>query len=365
MDLLPLILRIVICLVFIAVYALVAVYAERKVSAFIQNRLGPMETGPLGLFQTAADILKLLLKEGIIPKDADKILFVAAPIVIFVSVFAGLAAIPFGPDNTGALLNVGLLFIMAIVSVDVIGLLMAGWGSNNKYALLGALRSVSQILSYEIPAGITLLAAVMMYGTLNLHEISLAQGTYSPEPVLFLGIWDVTSIGGVVSWAIFRYPHLIVAYLIYFIASLAECNRAPFDIPEAESELVSGFHLEYSGFRFAIIFLAEYANMFLVGLLAALVFLGGWNTPLPNLGSFALADWTSGEPGTFAGAAWGTLWILLKAFAAVLAHMWIRWTLPRLRVDQLLKMSWKVLTPLAFLLFMISGIVKLLEVYQG
>ncbi|MEM7036831.1 MAG: complex I subunit 1 family protein [Bacteroidota bacterium] len=379
MDLAPEILQIGILLIFVALYALGAVYAERKVSAFIQDRLGPMEVGPRGLFQTIADIVKLLIKENIVPAAADKRLFLLAPIVIFVSIFAGFAVIPVGPGFLGAALNVGLLYLMAIVSIDVIGLLMAGWGSNNKYAYLGSLRSVSQIISYEIPAGLALLTAIMMFGTLNLGELSAAQGLQSTDPVYFLGIWDVSEIGGVLSWAVFRYPHLLIAWLIYFIASLAECNRAPFDLPEAESELVSGFHVEYSGFRFAVIFLAEYANMFLVGLLAAIVFLGGWNTPLPNLialepgqaelmstgelfSNLQFGHLTSGISAT-GMAIWGAFWVLGKAFFAVFVQMWIRWTLPRVRVDQLLKISWKVMTPIAFGLFVISGIWKLLEVY--
>lgn len=366
---------------FIALYALGAVYAERKVSAWVQDRLGPREVGPWGLFQTLADIIKLLTKEHIVPTAADKRLFLLAPIIIFASVFAGFAVIPLGPGAMGAALNVGLLYVMAIVSIDVIGLLMAGWGSNNKYALLGALRSVAQIISYEIPAGIALLAAIMMYGTLNLQELTLAQGMHAAEPVYFLGIWDITAVGGLPAWAIFAYPHLLIAFLVYFIASLAECNRAPFDLPEAESELVSGFHVEYSGFRFAVIFLAEYANMFLVSLLAAVVFLGGWNTILPNLGSLpADADptalgfgelfsnlqfgtLTSGLPGTWAFVLWGAFWVLAKAFFLIFVQMWIRWTLPRVRVDQLTKLSWKILTPVAFGLVVISGIWKLLEVY--
>lgn len=381
MSIAPEILQVAIFLGFMAAYALAAVYAERKVSAFIQDRLGPMETGPMGLFQTAADILKLVLKENIVPTAADKKLFLLAPIVIFASVFAGFAVIPVGPGILGAALNVGLLYLIAIVSIDVIGLLMAGWASNNKYAYLGSLRSVSQIISYEIPAGVTLLAAVMMFGTLNLQELSYAQGIHSADPVYLFGIWDVTEYGGVLSWSIFRYPHLLIGFVVYFIAALAECNRAPFDLPEAESELVSGFHTEYSGARFALIFLAEYGNMFLVGLLASIVFLGGWNSPLPNFGGLEGVDpaslsigelfknlqfgyLTSGTVGSTAFAIWGAFWILAKALFLVFVQMWIRWTLPRVRVDQLLKISWKALTPIAFLLFVISGVWKLLEVYN-
>lgn len=379
MALAPQILHLGIFIAFIAVYALGAVYAERKISAFIQDRLGPMEVGPRGLFQTVADILKLLLKENITPTAADKWLFLIAPVIIFASVFAGFAVIPMGAGWMHAGLNVGLLYLLAVVSIDVIGLLMAGWASNNKYAFLGAIRSVSQIVSYEIPAGIALLAAIMMLGSLNLATISELQGLHASSPVYFLGIWDVTEIGGILSWSIFRYPHLIIAFVVYFIATLAECNRAPFDLPEAESELVSGFHVEYSGFRFAVIFLAEYANMFLVSLLAAIVFLGGWASPLPNLGAFSLTEveamstgelfsnlqfghLTSGVSAT-AQAIWGAVWLIIKAFALIYVQMWIRWTLPRVRVDQLLKLSWKILTPIAFALVLISGIWKLAEVY--
>jgi NADH-quinone oxidoreductase subunit H len=378
LELAPDILLVALSLGFVALYALGAVYAERKVAGFVQDRLGPMEVGPRGLLQTIADILKLLLKENITPTAADKRLFALAPIVIFASIFAGLAVIPIGPGILGAALNVGLLYALAIVSIDVIGLLMAGWGSNNKYAFLGAIRSVSQIISYEIPAAIALLAAVSMYGSLNLSTISIAQGLGATSKVYFLGFVDVTQIGGMLSWGVIRYPHLLLAWLIYFIATLAECNRSPFDLPEAESELVSGFHVEYSGFRFAVIFLAEYANMFLVGLIGAVVFWGGWATPLPNLMALApgeAAGMSVGQlfshlqfghlttgTGASAMAIWGAFWILAKAFFTIFIMMWIRWTLPRVRVDQLLKLSWKVLTPIAFALFAISAVWKLLEV---
>ena len=378
MELAPEILLVGLSLGFVALYALGAVYAERKVSAYIQDRLGPMEVGPRGLLQTVADILKLLLKENISPTAADKKLFALAPIVIFASVFAGFAVIPVGPGILGAALNVGLLYAMAIVSIDVIGLLMAGWGSNNKYAFLGAMRAVSQIISYEIPAAIALLAAIAMYGSLNLGTISIAQGLGAPTNVYFLGWLDVTQLGGILSWGIVRYPHLLLAWVIYFVAALAECNRAPFDLAEAESELVSGFHVEYSGFRFAVLFLAEYANMFLVGLIGAVVFWGGWASPLPNLMLLApgeAAGMSVGQLfshlqfghlttglGTTSMAIWGAFWIMSKAFVSVFLMMWIRWTLPRVRVDQLLKLSWKVMTPLAFALLAISAVWKLLEV---
>lgn len=381
MDLLPIILQISLLFLFLALYALGAVFAERKVSAFIQDRIGPVEVGPKGLLQTVADIVKLLTKENIVPQASDKILFLFAPILVFVSVFAGFAVIPFGPGVLGASLNIGLIYVLGIVSIDVIGILMAGWSSNNKYALLGALRSVAQIISYEIPASLALLAGVMMLGSLDLMVINLQQGIFSPETVYFGGFWDVSDLGGILSWSIFRYPHLLIAFVVYFIAALAECNRAPFDLPEAESELVSGFHTEYSGFRFAILFLAEYANMFLVCILASIVFLGGWNSPIPNFtvldagidpaslsfgelfGKLQFGFLTSGIPGTIGFSLWGAFWVLAKSFALVFVMMWVRWTVPRVRVDQLMRISWKVLTPIAMALFFISGIWKLLEVY--
>ena len=338
--------------VFTALFTLFAVYSERKISAFIQDRLGPMEVGKYGSLQAFADILKMLQKEFIIPKAADKVLFVSAPIIIFVSVYLGFAALPWAPGLIPASLNLGIFYIFAILSIETLGILMAGWGSNNKYALLGSMRSVAQMVSYEIPAGISLLSVVMISQTLNLQEITVKQGILSLESVKFLGIWEVKAIGGFLAWNIFQAPHLILAYFIYFIASLAECNRAPFDIPEAESELVGGFHIEYSGLRFAFIFLAEYSMMFLVGMIGVVLFLGGWNSPLPNINELPLASWTT-------GMGWGIFWVLLKTLAVVAAQIWIRWTLPRFRVDQLMSFCWKVLTPLAFLCMLISGIWRL------
>jgi NADH-quinone oxidoreductase subunit H len=260
--------------------------------------------------------------------------------------------LPWAPGLIPASLNLGIFYIFAILSIETLGILMAGWGSNNKYALLGSMRSVAQMVSYEIPAGISLLSVVMISQTLNLQEITVKQGILSLESVKFLGIWEVKAIGGFLAWNIFQAPHLILAYFIYFIASLAECNRAPFDIPEAESELVGGFHIEYSGLRFAFIFLAEYSMMFLVGMIGVVLFLGGWNSPLPNINELPLASWTT-------GMGWGIFWVLLKTLSVVAVQIWIRWTLPRFRVDQLMSFCWKVLTPLAFLCMLISGIWRL------
>ena len=337
---------------FSALFALFGVYAERKVSAFIQDRLGPTETGKFGSLQTFADILKMLQKELIIPAAADKLLFILAPAIIFIAVYLGFAALPWAPGLVPSKLNLGLYYIFAIISIETLGILMAGWGSNNKYSILGAMRSAAQIISYEIPAGFALIAVVMIAQTLNLQDIALQQGILSPEKIKFAGFWDVSSIGGIFSWNILRAPHLLIAFVIYFIASLAESNRAPFDIPEAESELVAGFHTEYTGLRFALVFLAEYSMMFLVSMVGVILFLGAWNTPLPNIGAAHLANWTT-------GAAWGILWIMVKTLALVGIQMWIRWTLPRFRVDQLMNLCWKVLTPLAFACMLISGVWRL------
>ena len=339
---------------FIAVFALYGgVYGERKVSAFIQDRLGPMETGKYGLLQTVADILKLIQKETIYPTVIDRVLFSAAPVIIFVAVFLGFVAMPWAPDLVPMSSNIGVFYVFAIVSVEALGILMAGWGSNNKYSLLGAVRSVAQIISYEIPIGFAIISAVMLAQSLDLQVIAANQGILTATEIKFFGIWDVSQIGGILAWNIFQAPHLIIAFIIYFIASLAECNRAPFDIHEAESELVAGFHTEYSGVKFAFIFLAEYAMMFLVSMLGATLFLGAWNTPLSNIGDLKLAEYTT-------GMFWGIFWILSKSLLLVAVQMWVRWTLPRFRVDQLMNFCWKILIPVSFACLVISGLWRLL-----
>lgn len=300
-------------LLFLIVFALMAVYAERKISAVIQNRMGPVETGPFGLFQTTADILKLIQKEDIVPKAADKILFVVAPILVFVGTYSALAALPWSDGFVGADLNVGIFYILAISSLVVAGLLMAGWGSNNKWSLYGAVRSTAQIVSYEIPAGLAVLTAVVAVGSLNMTTIVADQTGW-----WFGHFWSS--------------PFLFVAFIIYLIASLAEVNRTPFDLPEAESELVAGYHTEYSGMKFAMFFLAEYGNMFIVSGIATALFLGGWLTP-----------W-----GTNPGPVWGIFWMITKSLFFVFLQIWLRWTLPRFRVDQLMYLCWKVLIPISF-----------------
>jgi NADH-quinone oxidoreductase subunit H len=355
---------IIFLLPFLVIYAILAIYAERKISAFIQDRLGPMEVGYYGIGQTVADLLKLLQKEDIIPARAQRGLFKIAPIVIFVSVFAGFSVLPLGPSWSGAAISSGLFFLIAIISLDVIGIIVAGWSSNNKYSVLGTMRSAAQLISYEVPLGLAVLSVCIFSQTLDLQEISYQQGILSKDPQYFLDIpsWgiQVNTIGGFFAWNIFRMPLLFFTWVIFFIASLAECNRAPFDLPEAESELVAGFHTEYSGFRFAVIMLAEYAMMLLVSILGTVLFFGSWNTPLPDIGSVTLASWTTGTPGTIASFLWGIFWLMGKSLFFVAAQMWIRWTYPRMRIDQLMTLSWKYLTPIGLFFIVVFAFWKII-----
>jgi NADH-quinone oxidoreductase subunit H len=355
---------IIFLLPFLLAYAVLAIYAERKISAFIQDRLGPMEVGYYGIGQTVADLLKLLQKEDIIPAKAQQGLFKIAPLVIFVSVFAGFSVLPLSPSWSGAAVSSGLFFLLAIISLDVIGIILAGWSSNNKYSVLGTMRSAAQLISYEVPLGLAVISVCIFAQTLDLQEISYQQGILSTQPQYLFNIpsLDITvnDTGGFLAWNIFRMPLLFFTWVIFFIASLAECNRAPFDLPEAESELVAGFHTEYSGFRFAVIMLGEYAMMLLVSILGAVLFFGSWNTPLPNLGSLELASWTTGQPGTVASTLWGIFWLMSKSLLFVSFQIWIRWTYPRLRVDQLMSLSWKYLTPIALLFIIVFAFWKII-----
>ncbi len=355
---------IIFLLPFIVIYAILAIYAERKISAFIQDRLGPMEVGYYGIGQTVADLLKLLQKEDIVPAKSEKALFKIAPIVIFVSVFAGFSVIPLGPGWTGAGLSSGLFFLVAVISLDVIGIMIAGWSSNNKYSMLGSMRSAAQLISYEVPLGLAVLSVCIFSETLDLQQISYQQGILSPDPQYLFNLpaWNirVDETGGFIAWNVFRMPLLFFTWVIFFIASLAECNRAPFDLPEAESELVAGFHTEYSGFRFAVVMLGEYAMMLLVSILGAVLFFGSWNTPLPDMGTVTLASWTTGQPGTLGATLWGIFWLVSKSLFFVAVQIWIRWTYPRLRIDQLMALSWKYLTPIALFLIIVFAFWKIL-----
>ena len=355
---------IIFLLPFLVIYAILAIYAERKISAFIQDRLGPMEVGYYGIGQTVADLLKLLQKEDIVPTNADKGLFKMAPVVIFVAVFAGFSVLPLSPSWSGAALSSGVFFLVAIISLDVIGIILAGWSSNNKYSMLGTMRSAAQLISYEVPLGLSVVSVCIFCQTLDLQEISYQQGILSAQPQYLFDIpaWNirVDQTGGFIAWNIFRMPLLFFTWVIFFIASLAECNRAPFDLPEAESELVAGYHTEYSGFRFAVIMLGEYAMMLLVSILGVVLFFGSWNTPLPDIGSLSLASWTTGQPGTITSGLWGIFWLMSKSLFFVAVQMWVRWTYPRLRVDQLMALSWKYLTPAALFLIVVFAFWKII-----
>jgi NADH-quinone oxidoreductase subunit H len=339
---------------FIVVYLVVVVYAERKISAFMQDRLGPMEVGYYGLLQTIADLLKLLQKEDIVPKGANRILFKVAPIIIFIAVFLGFSVVPLSATWPGAAVGPGVLFLLAIISLDVLGILIAGWSSANKYSTLGSFRSVAQIISYEVPLVLCVLCVAMFSQSLDLQEISVRQGEHSPSMKYFFGTslaW-ATEMGGFLAWNIFQMPVLIPAWVIFFIATLAESNRAPFDLPEAESEIVAGFHTEYSGFRWAILMLAEYGMMLLLSMLGVVLFFGSWNTPLLNIGT-----WNAGEMTT--GPVWGVFWIISKTLFFTVIQIWVRWTYPRVRIDQLMNIGWKYLTPASIILIIMTGLWKL------
>ncbi|MFQ6616788.1 MAG: NADH-quinone oxidoreductase subunit NuoH [Fidelibacterota bacterium] len=322
---------------FLAVNALAAVYVERKVSAFMQDRLGPMgqgvglHAGKWGILQTVADAIKLVIKEDIIPASADRKLFILAPFLLFLGAFLAYAALPFNQHLVAADFNIGIFYIVAMGSIGVVGIILAGYSSNNKWSLYGAMRSAAQIISYEIPVALSLLTVIMLVGSLKMQDIIAAQGGVR---------W-----GFLPNWFVFHNPFTFIAFFVLFISGVAEVNRTPFDIPEAESELVAGFHTEYSGMRWAIFFLSEYANMFLVAAVSAVVFLGGWQSLIP---------------GVFDGPLWGLFWFLSKAILLIFVMMWFRWTFPRLRVDQLMAMCWKYFIPLAFLNILGVGLWDLL-----
>lgn len=323
---------------YITVFSLLAVYAERKISAFMQSRLGPTEVGPYGLLQTLADGVKLLGKEDIIPKDSDKALFIIGPIFVFTGVFISYVCLPFGRDLIAADLNIGLIFLAAVASVEVIGILMAGWASNNKWALFGTMRLITQLVSYEIPIGIAFVTIIAISGSFSLQDVTHAQEGW---------IWN---------WFLFRNPFLFVGFFVYYVASLAETKRAPFDLPEAESELVAGFHTEYSGMRFSIFFLAEYAAMYVVGALAAVLFLGGWYTGIGPVDGWMMAaeGW-----GRVAANLIGFGAITFKSWFLVAVMMWLRWTLPRIRLDQVMYVCLKVLLPFSFVILILSTLWEL------
>ena len=310
----------------ISVLAMFLIWLERKVAAHIQDRLGPMRVGGWhGWAQSIADGIKLLLKEDIIPAMADRPLFILAPFIAFTVAFMSFIVLPFSQYIIVSDLNIGILYVYGLSTITVVAIIIAGWASNNKWSLLGAVRSAAQLVSYEIPVGLSLLAGVIMAGSLSTVEISMQQS------------------GGVWNWYIWRCgPFSIIAAILLYVGALAETNRTPFDLAEAESELVSGYHTEYSGFRFSLFFLAEYTNMFIASALVVILFLGGFTGLVP----------LSFVPDVLAGP----FWFLLKTLFLVFVMMWIRWTLPRLRVDQLMTTCWKYLIPMALVNLGIIGL---------
>ncbi len=305
-------------------------YAERKIIGYMQVRIGPNRVGPRGWLQPIADAVKLMFKEIVIPSGADKKLFLMAPVLAMAPALAAWAVVPFNYEMVLADINASLLYILAITSMGVYGVIIAGWASNSKYSFLGAMRSAAQIVSYEIAMGFALVGVLMAAGSLNLGEIVRAQE------------------GGVWQW---YWLPLLPLFVVYFIAGVAETNRAPFDVAEGESEIVAGFHVEYSGMAFAVFFLAEYANMILVSALASLLFLGGWLSPfqgIPGVGETFL-----GEP--------SILWLIVKTGFFLFLYLWFRATFPRYRYDQIMRLGWKVFIPITIVWILVVGVAIMAE----
>lgn len=299
--------------------------AERKIISYMQRRIGPNRVGFRGILQPIADVVKLLTKEIIMPSKANNYLFVIAPMLAIMPALAAWAVIPFMKNWVIADINAGILYLFAMTSLGVYGILVGGWASNSKYALLGALRSAAQVVSYEIALGFALVGVILASGTMNLSELVLKQN------------------GGLWHW---YFIPLFPLFLVYWIASVAETNRAPFDVAEGESEIVAGFHVEYSGMAFAIFFLAEYANMILVSAVASILFLGGWLSPFQNIP--VLDEWFSGVP--------GIAWFLLKMSGFIFLYFWLRATFPRYRYDQIMHLGWKVLIPVTLVWLVVVAI---------
>lgn len=322
----------IVVLLFYALIGLYLVYAERKICARMQNRLGPNRVGPLGLFQTIADLIKLLLKELIFIRNADSLLFNIAPFIVIVASIMAIGSIPFAKGLQPVDLNIGILYILAISSLGVIGILIAGWSSNNKYSVIGAMRSGAQVISYELSLGLALLCMITYAGSMQLSQIIESQKD---------GWWIFK--GHVPAW---------IAFVVYLIAGTAETNRGPFDLAEAESELTAGFHTEYSGIKFAFFFLAEYMNMFIIASIATTVFLGGW-LPL-HLYHF-----------TFFNNAMDfippVIWFFGKTAFVIYIMMWFKWSFPRLRIDQLLALEWKYLLPINMINLLLISFLTLMQ----
>lgn len=295
-------------------------YVERKVIGFMQNRVGPNRVGPRGLFQPFADVIKLLFKEVILPTNANKILFVIAPFITLVTAFGAWAVVPLNSKYSIANVDASLLYVLALTSLGVYGIILAGWATNSKYAFLGAMRSAAQMIAYEIAMGFALIGVVMAADSLNFGKIVAAQA------------------GGIHHW---YWLWLFPLFIVYFISGIAETNRAPFDVAEGESEIVAGFHVEYSGIAFALFFLAEYANMILIAALTSLLFLGGWLSPFEGI--------------PYIGAP-STLWLLAKMGVILFLFLWFRATFPRYRYDQIMRLGWKVFIPITLVWIAVEGL---------
>ena len=310
-------------MIFVAPFAGIISWVERRIAARIMDRVGPNRVGPQGFFQWIADGIKSLLKEDIVPTEADSVLFRLAPYLVFAGMFAAFVAIPFSSSLIVADLDVGIFYIIAITSIVVVGILMSGWASNNKFSLLGGMRSAAQIVSYEIPAGLAILSVVFLSGSLSMQGIIKAQGAYP---------WE---------WFLFQNPFMPIAFIGLFISALAEGNRTPFDIPEAESELVSGYSTEYSGMRFVFFYFEEWANIYLIAAVGTTLFLGGWQIPA------GVREWAAGVSFILPHLL-EFITFFLKASVIIFVVIQLRWTVPRVRVDQLMSICWKYLTPFGF-----------------
>ena len=324
----------VVLLLTYAVIALALIYVERKVCAFFQCRLGPNRVGPYGLLQSVADMFKMLIKELIEIKHTDKFLFNLAPYIVIVSSMLAFGCLPFGRGLIAIDFNIGIFFIMAVSSIGVLGILLAGWASNNKFTLIGAMRSGSQMISYELSIGLSFLTMVVFAGTMQTSGIVEAQSS---------------------GWFIFR-GHIpaIIAFLIYLVAGTAETNRGPFDLPEAESELTAGYHTEYSGIHFGFFYLAEYLNLFIVSGIATLLFLGGW---MP----FHIGGWEGFNQ--IMDYIPSVIWFFGKVFVVMFIIMWFKWTFPRLRIDQLLRLEWKYLVPISLVNLLLMVLVVIFKLH--
>ncbi|MFH0795211.1 MAG: NADH-quinone oxidoreductase subunit NuoH [bacterium] len=311
---------------FISVIAMFWIWAERKVSGHIQARVGPNRVGPYGLLQSVADGLKLFVKEDIVPDKSQKLLYSMAPLMVFLGAFIPFAALPFSENLVVSNMAIGIYYILAFEALEVIGIIMAGWAPMSKWSLYGGMRLAAQLLSYEVPMGLSVLSVVALTGTLNMGEIARAQE----------GIWTFHNGWFVWPWVC---PFTTVAFFVFFTGALASAKRAPFDLPEAESELVAGFHTEYSGMRFAYFFLAEYAAMYVLSAVAAILFLGGWYGPIPLPESAGWMRMTVGLINL----------VCIKAFFLLFVMLWLRWTLPRIRIDQVMYMCLKVLLPVSLI----------------